>query len=116
LFEEFHQRDKGKTSLVDNLLQKTASPFINQVASFCLPEKFKVPDIAIYTELEDPIKHLENYRSHLDLHGTPDEIACRAFPLPWHTRDWFRQLPPKSINDLDALDKTFLTQFLAGRT
>jgi len=86
------------------------------VGSYRLPKKFKVPNIAIYTRLEDPIEHIENYQSHLDLHRTSDEIACRAFPLILlgNAREWFRKLPPMSISDFDALDKIFLTQFLAG--
>jgi hypothetical protein len=27
------------------------------------------------TRLGDPIEHLENFRAHLNLHGTPDEVA-----------------------------------------
>jgi hypothetical protein len=49
---------------------------------FRLPHKFKVPDIAVYIGLKDPIEHLDNFQAHMDLHGTPDEVACRAFPLP----------------------------------
>lgn len=79
--DEIYQWDKSKTSLADNLLQKTASPFTVQVAGLRLPETFKVLDIATFTGFKDPIEHLENYGSHLDLHGTPEEIACRAFPL-----------------------------------
>jgi uncharacterized protein YyaL (SSP411 family) len=43
------RKDKGKASLVEDLLQKTASSFTEEVAGFNLPEKFKVP------------KHLENF-------------------------------------------------------
>jgi hypothetical protein len=46
-----------------------------------LPKKFKVPQIMSYTGDEDPLDHLENFQAHLDLHGTSDEVACRAFPL-----------------------------------
>jgi hypothetical protein len=87
------------------------------VANFRLPKKFKASDIAIHTGLKDLIEHIENYQSHLDLHGTPDEIACRAFPLTLsgNAPDWFRKLSLKSIRDFDAFGKIFLTQFLVGR-
>jgi hypothetical protein len=42
-------------------LQKIASSFINEVANFLLPEKFKIPDVPSYTGFEDPIEHLENF-------------------------------------------------------
>jgi hypothetical protein len=41
--------------LVENFLQKTALPFTEELASFCLLEKFKVPDVPFYTGLEDPL-------------------------------------------------------------
>jgi len=59
----------------------TDSPFTRRVADYRLLEKFKVPQILSYAGDRDPLDHLENFRAHLDLHGTPDEVACRAFPL-----------------------------------
>jgi hypothetical protein len=39
------RNNKGKASLVENLLQKTTSPFTEDVANIRLPEKFKIPEI-----------------------------------------------------------------------
>jgi hypothetical protein len=111
------RNNKGKASLVENLLQKTTSPFTEEVANICLPEKFKVQEIPFYTGLEDPVEHLDNFRAHMDLHRTPEMVACRAFPLTLsgNARDWFRSLPPNSIRHFEDLDRMFLTQFMAGR-
>jgi hypothetical protein len=111
------RNNKGKASLVENLLQKTASHFTEEVASFCLPEKFKVPDVSFYTGPEDPFEHLENFRTHIDLHRTSEKVACRAFPLTLsgNARDWFKKLSPNSISNFDELSKMFLMQFMAGR-
>ncbi|XP_062155145.1 uncharacterized protein LOC133863185 [Alnus glutinosa] len=111
------RNDKGKASLVENLLQKTTSPFTEEVANICLLEKFKVPEIPFYTGLEDPVEHLDNFRAHMDLHRTPEMVACRAFPLTLsgNARDWFRSLPPNSIRHFEDLGRMFLTQFMAGR-
>jgi hypothetical protein len=51
------------------------------------------------------------------LHGTPDEIACRAFPLTLKgvAKDWFIRFPPKSVGTFKELGRLFLTQFLATR-
>lgn len=46
-----------------------------------LPEKFKISAIQTYTGIEDPTEHLDNYKMHMDLQGTPQEMVCRAFPL-----------------------------------
>jgi hypothetical protein len=116
LTEAAQHQHNGSMSRAGDLLQKSASPFADRVASFRLPEKFKVPDIKTYTGQEDPVEHLDNYCAHLELQGTPDEVACRAFPLTLsgNARDWYRRLPPKSIQNFDEFGKMFITQFMAG--
>jgi hypothetical protein len=111
------RNEKGKASLVENLLQKTTSPFTEDVVNIRLPEKFKIPEIPFNTGLEDPVEHLDNFRAHMDLHRTPEMVACRAFPLTLsgNARDWFRKLPPNSIRHFDDLGRMFLTLFMAGR-
>jgi hypothetical protein len=81
LQQEVHQKEKGKTSLVDHLLHGTASPFTDQISRVLLPEKFKIPSIVTFTRIEDPTQHLDNYGDDMDLHGTPIKVMCRAFPL-----------------------------------
>jgi hypothetical protein len=67
--------------------------------------------------LKIPVEHLDNFRAHMDLHRTPEMVACRAFPLTLsgNARDWFRKLPPNSILHFDDLGRMFLTQFMAER-
>jgi hypothetical protein len=103
--------DKGKASLIENLLQKTTSPFTEDVANIFLPEKFKILEIPFYTGLEDPVEHLDNFIAHMDLHRTPEMVACRAFPftLSGNACDWVRKLPPNSIRHFDDLGRMFLT-------
>jgi hypothetical protein len=55
----------GKASLVENILQKTTSPFTENVANIRLPEKFKISEIPFYTGLEDPVEHLDNLCAHM---------------------------------------------------
>jgi hypothetical protein len=112
---EIQQNSKGKTSRVDSLLNKS-SPFTERVMAVQLPEKFKAPTIQTYTGIEDPTEHLDNYKMHMDLQGTPQEMACQAFPLTLSgsARDWFRKLPPSSVTCFDDLGRKFVTQFLAG--
>jgi hypothetical protein len=91
--------------------------FTDEVANFNLSEKFKVPDIPIFSSCEDPIEHLDNFRSHTSLHKTPNVVACRAFPLTLSrkARDWLKSLLPKSIDSFDTLEKKFLAQFMPGK-
>jgi hypothetical protein len=101
------QKRDGKNSLVDNLFQHKESIFTEEVSNFDLPERFKVPEISLFSGSEDPVEHLDNFRSHVSLHKTPDAVACRAFPLTLlgKARDWLRNLPPRSIDNFDTLWK-----------
>jgi hypothetical protein len=99
------------------MLEDESLPFTERVKAYPMPDKFKMPRIEKYDGSEDPQDHLEAFREHLILHGTPDEIACRAFPLTLKgvAKDWFTRLPPKSVGTFKELGRLFLTQFLATR-
>jgi hypothetical protein len=116
LQQEIQQkRVKGKISRVDSLLNRS-SPFTERIMVIQLPEKFKIPTVQTYTRIEDPTKYLDNYKTHMDLQGTPQELACRAFPLTLSNsaRDWFRKLSRGSIKGFKDLRRKFLTRFLLG--
>jgi hypothetical protein len=92
-------------------------PFSEQVRVFTMPDKFKMPHIKKYDGSGDPKVHLEAFQEHFILHGTPDDIACRAFllTLTGVAKDWFTGLPPKLVNSFKELRHQFLSQFLATR-
>ena len=51
---------KGRVSSdLDNLVNKTNSPFTPFINSFPLPQKFRMPQIKSYDEVKDPLDHLE---------------------------------------------------------
>jgi len=59
---------------------------------------------------------LDNFRAHLLLLGTPDEVACQAFPLTLSrsAQDWFRKLTPRFISNFEDLGRVFLSPFMEG--
>ena len=72
---------KGHVSSdLDDLVNKTNSPFTIPVNSCPLPQKFRMPQIESYDEVKDPLDHLETFKTLMHLQGVPDEIMCRAFP------------------------------------
>jgi hypothetical protein len=112
------QKRDRKESLVDNLFQHKESIFTEEVSNFDLPGRFfKVPNISVFSGSEDPVEHLDNFRSHVSLHKTPDTVPCRALPLTLFgkARDWLRNLPSRSIDNFDTLGRKFLAQFVSGR-
>ncbi|XP_059460361.1 uncharacterized protein LOC132189628 [Corylus avellana] len=68
-------------SATEDLMQYTNLPFTDRVMRFPMPGNFKVPRVGEYDGSGDPSDHMESFRAHIILHETPDEIACRAFPL-----------------------------------
>ncbi|KAL2506174.1 Integrase catalytic domain-containing protein [Abeliophyllum distichum] len=63
-----------------------------------LSSKFKEP-IDEFNGTTDPIDHICTFQDRVRLHGWPDTVACRAFPmtLKKDAREWFDTLRPRSI-------------------
>ena len=83
---------------LDDLVNRTDSPFTNSVNSFLLPQKFCMPQIESYDGVKDLLDHLETLNSLMHFQGVPDEIMCRAFPtmLKGLARIWFSRLTSNS--------------------
>ena len=55
---------KGRVSNnLDDLVNKTDSPFTTFVNSFPLPQKFCMPQIKSYDGVKDPLDHLETFKT-----------------------------------------------------
>ena len=89
-------------------------PFLERVRAYAIPYKFKLPHVRKYDGSGDPNVYLATFQEHLILHGTPDKIVGRAFPLTLTgvAKDWFIKLPPKLVNNFKELGYLFLAQFL----
>ena len=72
---------KGRVSSdLDDLVNRTDSPFTAVVNSFPLPHKFRMPHIDSYDDVKDTLGHLETFKTLMHLQGVVEEIMCRAFP------------------------------------
>ena len=72
---------KGRVSSdLDDLVNKTDSPFTIRPQGTPLPQKFRMPQVESYDGVKDPLDHLETFKTLMHLQGVPDEIMCRAFP------------------------------------
>ena len=91
---------KGRVSSdLDNLVNRTDSPFTVAVNSFPLSH------IDSYDGVKDPLDHLETFKTLMHLQGVADEIMCRAFPttLKGAARIWFSRLTPNSVSTFKEL-------------
>ena len=68
------------SSDLDNLVHQTDSPFNTSINSFPLPPKFRIPQVENYDGNNDPLDHLESFKTLMHLQGVPDKIMCRVFP------------------------------------
>ena len=108
---------KGRVSSdLDDLVNRTDSPFTASVNSFPLPQKFRMPQIESYDGVKDPLDHLETFKTLMHLQGVPDEIMCRALSttLKGPVRVWFSRLTPNSINTFKELSALFTSHFIGG--
>ncbi|XP_058106381.1 uncharacterized protein LOC131249598 [Magnolia sinica] len=94
-----------------------ASPFVEEVMQARLPKRFYLPQITPFTGKIDPTKHIECFRTYMDLHDASDAVMCRAFSLTLAdvVRLWFKQLKSKSISSFAELNDAFLTNFIRGK-
>ena len=81
---------------LDDLVNRTDSPFTIPVNSCPLPQKFRMLQVESYNRVKDPLDHLETFKTLMHLQGVPDEIMCKAFPtmLRGASRIWFSRLTP----------------------
>jgi hypothetical protein len=116
-YMEMEKKDKSKPIVLDKLLLCTSSPFTRRVANYQLPEMFKVLQILSYVGDGYPLDHLENFQAHLDLHGTPDDVVCWAFPLTLSANawDWFRKLPLNSVDKFKELCLKILAKIASAQ-
>nr|XP_023914743.1 uncharacterized protein LOC112026289 [Quercus suber] len=108
---------KGRVSSnLDDLVNRTDSPFTAAVNSFPLPYKFRMPQIDSYDGVKDPLDHLETFKTLMHLQGVVNEIMCKAFPttLKGVARIWFNWLTPNSISTFKELSAQFTSHFIGG--
>ena len=59
---------KGRVSTdLDDLVNRTDSPFTTSINSFPLPLKFRMPQIESYDGVKDPLDHLETFKTLMHL-------------------------------------------------
>ena len=59
---------KGRVSNdLDNLMNRTDSPFTILVNSCPLPQKFQMPQVESYNGVKDPLDHLETFKTLMHL-------------------------------------------------
>ncbi|KAL2464948.1 Uncharacterized protein Adt_40799 [Abeliophyllum distichum] len=87
-------------------------PFTEDVMTVPLPPKFKEPT-GEFDGTGDPIDHIRTFQDRVRLHGWPDAIACRAFPMTLEkdTREWFDTLSPMSISSFADFANKFAICF-----
>lgn len=67
--------------------------------------KFKMPLIEVYERRTGPRVHLETYVMAMQLHGAPEPITSKAFPITPEgtTRAWYHQMKPGTVASFEKL-------------
>ena len=96
--EELRSAMKGQAmENLDGMIRRTNSPFTIEMLNRPLQPKFHLPHLESYNDSNDPLYHIESFKTLMHLHMTPDEVMCRAFPTTPKaaTRVWFSKIPPR---------------------
>ncbi|KAK8946322.1 hypothetical protein KSP39_PZI006367 [Platanthera zijinensis] len=93
------------------------SPFSELIISAPVPEGFRELDKAYYTGKDDPIQHLQWFEDAVSIMPMTDAFKCRLFAitLKEKARDWFHQLPPRSIFGFEDLSRSFQLLFSTSK-
>ncbi|XP_071939126.1 uncharacterized protein [Coffea arabica] len=94
-----------------------ASPFVPDIEDYPLPAKFKIQSMKSYDATTDPEDHLFAFITQIRLQTATDAVRCKTFPmfLEGKARQWFQELPPRSIRSFAQLARLFAAQFVSSR-
>ncbi|XP_065861325.1 uncharacterized protein [Euphorbia lathyris] len=89
------------------------SPFAAWIEAEKTDRAFKIPNLAIYTGVDNPEAHVRKYRILLKLNRATEHVLCKMFvtTLGGPAYGWFQSLPPGSINNFDQLSREFCAKF-----
>ncbi|GMN65242.1 hypothetical protein TIFTF001_034313 [Ficus carica] len=77
-----------------------------------------MPAIPSYDSSTDTDEHLENYQTHMLIQSANEAALYKSFclTLTGAARQWYRRLPPASIDSFQQLASSFSAAFLDSRT
>jgi len=106
-------KEKADRSL-DRMVRKTNSPFTVAIPECPVPSKFRLSQLKPFDKLNDPLDHLNTFKTTLGLQQPLDEILCCSFPstLKGVAKEWFTKLPTSSIDNFKQLGSSFLCHFV----
>ncbi|GMN53227.1 hypothetical protein TIFTF001_022359 [Ficus carica] len=82
------------------------------------PSRFKMLTMPSYDGSTDADEHLENYQAHMLIQSANEAALCKSFclTLTGTAQQWYRRLPPGSIDSFQQLASSFSAAFLGSRT
>ena len=102
---------------IEDLVNRTDSPFTASINGHPLSPKFKMPSMDLYDGTRDLFDHIATFKTTMHLQGVPDKIMCRAFltTVKGPARVWFSKIPPNSGSSFEELSKLFVSNFIGGQ-
>ena len=117
--DEVKNAMKGKTATnLDGMFKRTDLPFTASALECPLPPKFCLPQLEFYNGTKDPLNHIGDFKTILNLQQTLDEVLYRSFPttLREATKVWFSKLLASSIANFNSSMTRLSATSLGGST
>ncbi|GMN49655.1 hypothetical protein TIFTF001_018818 [Ficus carica] len=85
-------------------------PFTPSLMASPYPSRFKMPTMPSYDGSTNADEHLENYQAHMLIQSANEAALCKLFclTLTGAAQQWYRRLPPGSIDTTPRIDRQFL--------
>ena len=92
------------------------SPLRQHILDYEPPRGFVITAFATFNGSTDPYDHMVHYNKEMILNAGNDRLLCKVFltSLPGPALAWFHKLPHNSINSLNELWATFVSQYLCS--
>ena len=102
---------------LDEIIQRTDSPFTTEVLNRHLPPKFHLPQLEPFDGSRYPLDHIESFKTLILLQMTLGEVMCKAFLITLNgiAQLWFGKLPLGTIANFEQLSKGFVYHCIRGQ-
>ncbi|KAL2518803.1 Uncharacterized protein Adt_15050 [Abeliophyllum distichum] len=91
--------------------------FSTEIRSASISHKFRVPKTTPYTGKEDPLDHINTYKTEMSLRRVTPALKYQAFHLTLlgGAKMWYNKLATGSISRWPEIKKTFINYFSSGK-
>ncbi|KAA0059023.1 ty3-gypsy retrotransposon protein [Cucumis melo var. makuwa] len=120
--------DKGKAEMIANSIKTQYSgpaqtfslyskPYTKRIDNLRMPNGYQPPKFQQFDGKGNPKQHVAHFIESCETAGTRGDLLVKQFvrTLKGNVFDWYIDMEPESINNLEQLERNFLNRFYSTR-